>query len=204
MMSTRFAVPVLLLALAATVPTVIHGYAGYVVHDGRSARALPAALADRHGTDRPRDPAWVRETYGSDDWIEREYTRFGQAPLTLFVARTYDLKKVYHHPELGVLRGHDFERVEVVRVGEQATPLFRLQPQSGAGLALYALHYEGEIVADPMRVQLRSVFTSLVGGRRAMTLFMVFDPQHTPNQPLDGSPAATLLLASLEAFRSSQ
>jgi hypothetical protein len=204
MTSTRFAVPVLLLVLAAAIPTAIHGYAGYLVHDGRSARDLPMALADRYGreSERRRDPAWIRETYGSDDWIEREYIRFGEAPLTLFVARTYDLKKVYHHPELGVLRGRDFQRREVVRVGPADAPLFVLRSESGSGLALYALLYDDAPVADPIRVQIRSVLTSLVGGRRAMTLFMVFDPQGPSNQPIDGSPAAMLLLASLEAFRS--
>jgi hypothetical protein len=204
MTSTRFAAPVLLLVLGAAIPTAIHGYAGYVVQDGRSARSLPAALAERHGTDRPRDPAWVRETYGSDAWIEREYTRFGQPPLTLFVARTYDLKKVYHHPELGVLRGRDFERVHVERLGPNATPVFVLRPQTGPGLAVYALMYDDELVADPIRVQVRSVFESLLGGRRPMTLFMVHDLQYAPNQPLDGAPASTLLLASIEAFRSTQ
>jgi hypothetical protein len=206
MTSTRYAIPTLLLALAAAVPTAIHGYAGYVVRDGRSAADVPMALADRvaRDPDRTRDPAWIRSTYGSEDWIEREYVRPGEAPVTLFVARTYDLKKVYHHPELGVLRGNDFERTHVERLGPAATPVFVLRPQTGQGLALYALLYEGEPVESPMLVQVRSVVTSLVGGRRPMTLVMVHDARQPTTQSLDGTPAATLLLASLEAFRSAR
>lgn len=184
-----------LLALAC-VPTVLHSYMVTPVGDGRSVAALPLQLNGLEGRPSGRSPAWVLDAYGTSDFIERQY---GPA-LTLFVARSYDAKSLYHHPELGVAHGESYERAVVVRRSQRPEiPLFVLQ---GAGdrLSVYALIYSGEFIEHPIRFQLRNAFALLVRPRALMTLFFV------RAKPGHASPAATtsqaeaLLLAAVDSF----
>ncbi len=57
-------------------------------------------------TNRPAD--WGRRRFESQDWTERRYVSGGDQ-VVLTVVRSFDLKALYHHPELAVAYGADFE-----------------------------------------------------------------------------------------------
>ena len=98
--------------------------------------------------------------------------------MTLTVVRSYDLKALYHHPELAVAYGTSFEgaRVEVLP-GSPDIPVHVLRTGRESGpAAMYVLHYDDRFVSDPILFQIRTAGELLFKGRRAMTLFFVRDP----------------------------
>jgi hypothetical protein len=200
MLSTRFAVPVAALLALAAVPTVIHSYFDTSVHDGRTARAIPAALAGEEGTDAKRRANWGHDRFASDDWIDRRYS--GPPEVKLVVARSFDAKKLYHHPELAADYGEGYEAAEAIRLpGRSDIPVYLLRGgrANRERMALYALQYADGYVEDPIRFQLRTSFRSLFSRRMAMTLF--FAAQHLPaGTEVHSSRAATLLVNAIEAF----
>lgn len=200
MFSTRFAAPVLVLLALAAVPTVIHSYFDSSVHDGRSARAIPARLAGEIGADAKRRADWGVDRFASDDWIDRRYATPGEVKLV--VARSFDAKKLYHHPELAVDYGEGYSTTETLRFPQRSdVPVHVLRGgvNNSRRVALYTLHYDEGYVDDPIRFQLRTSIQSLFSRRRAMTLF--FAAQDLPEgAAIESSPAASLLLAAMDAF----
>ena len=183
-----------LLALAC-VPTILHSYMGATLEDGRTAAAVPARLngLDGHPTD--RSAAWVLDKYGATDFIERQYG----PDTTLFVARSYDAKRIYHHPEHGVARGDGYERATLTRLpARPEVPLFVLKGSQDR-LSVYTLLYQDEFVSDPIRFQLRNAFTSLIRPRMPMTLFFVRG-RGEQTRAAGMSSAETLLLAAVDGF----
>jgi hypothetical protein len=200
MLSTRFAVPVIVLLALAAIPTVIHSYFDSSVHDGRSARAIPAQLGGEFGIDAKRRANWGDERFASDDWVDR---RYGRSPeVKLVVARSFDAKKLYHHPELAVDYGESYETATTIRLPQRTdipVHVLRRDSSNGSRVALYALHYDDGYVENPILFQLRTSFRSLFSRRMAMTLF--FTAQDLPaDAGVGSSRAAALLIAAIETF----
>ena len=199
MFSTRFAAPVLALLVLAAVPTVIHSYVGSAVTDGRSARDLPMTLGTEHGAPTTRRANWG-DRVSSTDWIERRYV--GPTTVKLFVGRSFDAKKLYHHPELAVDYGPNYAPVTTMRLPQRSdVPVYVLRGrgESANHGALYALHYGDGYVEDPIRFQLRTSFQTLFSRRQPMTLF--FASADLPaGTAIENSAAASVLLAAIEAF----
>ena len=107
-----------MLALAL-VPTIVHSYVGFRAFDGKRSRDVASQLAGLQGVDTGRRAAWVIDNFGTDDFIERRYG----ADVTLFVARSYDPKRLYHHPELGVAYGRRFDSTSVVQEAAGSRPV---------------------------------------------------------------------------------
>lgn len=184
-----------LLALAC-VPTVLHSYMGTTVGDGRSVAAVPTRLNGLEGRPSARSQDWVLDAYGTTDFIERQY---GPA-LTLFVARSYDAKRLYHHPENGIAHGDGYERAILVRTPERPeVPIFVLESARDR-LSVYALLYGDEFVADPIRFQLRTALRLLVRPRGLMTLFFVRGRTGGDTPRAGTAPAEALLLAAIDSF----
>jgi hypothetical protein len=99
-MSTRFAPAVVVLLALTLVPTVIHSYVGLTENDGLKATLIPSQLGERSVVPTDRRPEWVMKNFDSSDWIERRDV--SNADRTLFVVRSFDLKRLYHHPELAI------------------------------------------------------------------------------------------------------
>jgi hypothetical protein len=188
-----------LLALAS-VPTVIHSYIDSSLSDGRTARAIPVRLAGEMGAATTRRANWGDDRLSSSDWIERRYA--GPPAVKLFVARSFDPKRLYHHPELAVDYGPSYGTATTIRLPQRSdvpVHVLRGSGKDGRRVALYTLHYDTGYVDDPILFQLRASFRSLFSRRRAMTLF--FAAQDLPaDGAIESSSAASLLLAAMEAF----
>ena len=202
MIAPRFSAAAAVLLGLALVPTVIHDYIGLSIDDGRVTTAVDFQLAGLTGNATGRKSSWVTQKFASDDWMERWYTGENER-IQLLVVRSYDLKRLYHHPELAIVQTDDFASRGVVRLADNRNvPIHVLESSrtSGQGLAMYALHYDKEFVDDAVRFQLRTAASLLVGGRRQMTLFFVHDAEVPPEAPLDSLPATRLLFASIDGF----
>jgi len=201
MMSSKYAPAVGLVLLLALVPTIIHSYAGLVVTDDLEVSAIPLTLDGYAGAPTKRSADWGERRFDSHDWMEREYTAGGDS-VVLTVVRSYDLKALYHHPELAVayhFASFADSRVERLQQRE-GIPVHVLSGGESGPVGLYVLYYDGEFVADPIRFQIRTAGELLFTGRKAMTLFFVRDDT-IPNgaDPLE-LPAATLLTSAIDAF----
>lgn len=173
MISRRYALPLLVVLAVALLPTVQHGYLGYTAESAKvTQESLPAAVAGISGAPRVRTGGWMTSTYAADSWAERTYAPAAQRQVSLFVARGFDLKKLYHHPELGVLRGNSFQPLRTAEV--DGRPVHVLQNVGDGDSAVYALIYEDEWVGNPYWLQASSAVTSLWTGRRPLTLVFAY------------------------------
>lgn len=201
MISHRFApITVALLALAL-IPTVIHSYRGLTVDDGLRVSATPEVLAGMPSRPTDRKARWVEANLASTDWFERTY-RVGTEDVRLFAARSYDAKRLYHHPELALLRGMELEPAGRARLpGRPDVPIHVLSTSRGGrkGLAVYTLLHEGRYVENPVLFQIKTSAELLFSGRRPMTLFMASDLAGS-TRLIDKAPAVAVLTAAIQAF----
>ena len=201
MISPRYAVPVAVLLGLALVPTVIHSYRGATRDDGLRAGAIADTLDGSASTPTERRSAWVQKNFDTGDWIERTYVVDGTA-VTLFVARGYDAKRFYHHPELAVLRGTQAVAAGVTRTrAHPDIPIHVLETEQKdrRGIAVYALRYDDRYIDNPLLFQLRTSLELLVSGRKPLTLFMA-SALAGSRDTLDEAPAVRLLLAAIDSF----
>ncbi len=202
MISSRYVVPVILLVSMALVPTVIHSYMHAREEDGRIAANISTTLDGISSQPFTRhNAAWVMDMYASDDWIERIYQAVGGHKIRLFVARSYDHKSLYHHPELGLSHGNDLEASGVVILaGEQEIPVHLFRARNGRGVVAYVLLYAGKFIRDPLKHQIRDSLKLLVSPRRQMTMFYVVDESVLPRQAFTETASARLLVSAIRSF----
>ena len=201
MLSSRYAPAVCVALLVVLVPTIIHSYARIVVNDGHSTASIPATLSSYTGTATRRGADWGKDHFDSDDWFERQYTAAGDS-VVLTVVRSYDLKALYHHPELAVAyRFANFDRHTTETPADRPDmPVHVLTSNESRAVGLYLLHYDGRFVADPIRFQLRTAGELLFSGRKPMTLFFVRDDAAAAGVSPLKLPAATLLFEAVSRF----
>lgn len=201
MIAARFAPPTALLLVLAVAPTLIHNYKGLTVDDGLTVTAIQAVLDNLPSRPTNRRSGWGLEHLASEDWMERTY-RVGQEDVRLFAARSYDAKRLYHHPELAVLRGFETRSAGLSTLPgrpEAAIHLLTTSQKGRRGVAAYALLYDGLYVRNPIAFQLRTAVPLMFGGRRAMTLFLASDLSGSLDR-LDQAPAVKVLAAAIQAF----
>jgi hypothetical protein len=202
MVSSRYAPAVCALVAVALVPTLIHSYAGVRREDGRTTVRIPVVLAGFAGTPSSRDRGWGARRFESTDWTEREYVA-GSNRVLLTVVRSYDLKRLYHHPELDVAYGVPFVAERIERFADRPDmPVHVLRSGLEEGPAAgYVLEYGGEFIADPVRFQIRTTGELLFQGRRPMTVFFARDlNSQSARAPFDSLPSVKLARAAAEAF----
>ena len=135
MISPRFAPAVTILLALALIPTIRNTYVDAHVSDGRTLGAIPFDLAGRPAPPPNGGPAGRPRPLEAEDAIERRYG----PDITLFAARSFDAKQLYHHPELAVAYGRSY-----LGLGRQAgsgpaggaDPLAHRQRRLGAVRAL--------------------------------------------------------------------
>lgn len=201
MIHARHAPTVAVMLGLALVPTVIHSYRGSRLDDAVRTARIATSLEGMNSTPTGRRPGWVQSTFETTDWIERTYVGAG-GEITLFVARSYDAKRLYHHPELALLRGTQTTPAGVVTSRARPdVPLHVIGTSRNMtpGVALYALHYDGGYIDNPVLFQLRTAFELLVSRRKPLTLFMASSLSGAPDTVQD-APATRLLLAAIADF----
>ncbi len=201
MISAKYAPYLVVLLVVALVPTVIHVYAGLEEDDGHHTSQVPAELAGFYSHPTDRREAWGRATFDSHDWFERLYEKDG-ARVRLFVGRSFNQKRLYHHPEIALSRGTDLagERIVTLR-GDPEMPVHLLPYRNGKGLAAYVLIYDGRFIVDPVANQLRNSIWQLFNPRRPMTLFYVVQEEGAAQMQFADTAAATVLRTAVHAFQ---
>lgn len=175
MIARRFFWPTTALLLGALVPTVIHGYLDSTIDDGRRAAMVPDVLGEFIATaPGVHSEAWMWRTFESRDWVERDYRDPGGTVIRLSIVRSYDAKRLYHHPELALTDGIDLESAGTRPA--PGTPEVTVHVLDGAvgPVAAYVLLYGDRAVARPYLFQMRLATEQLFSGRQAMTLFFAF------------------------------
>jgi hypothetical protein len=185
-------------------PTLIHTYGGAVTIDGRHTTTIAETLVGYTSEPSGRNETWGKRRFDSDDWMERRYRAAGDEVI-LTVVRSYDPKKLYHHPELAVAYGGGaaFEPAEVQRFTQRpeiAVHVLRAAPGGTSGLAMYVLHYDGRFVEDPIWFQLRTAGELLFSARKPMTLFFANDVNVPDDADAENLPATSLLFAAIDEF----
>ena len=201
MWSSRYAPAVIVALIVALVPTIIHSYVGLVVTDGRHTATIPTTLLNYSSSPAKRSANWGASHFDSEDWFEREYVANGDR-VVLTVVRSYDLKALYHHPELAVAY-HDakFDRATTETTADRPdVPVHVLTDREAPPVALYVLHYDGRFIADPIRFQLRTAGELLFTGRKPMTLFFVRDDAPPSGAAPLELPARRLLFDAIDQF----
>jgi hypothetical protein len=198
MISTRFAPVVFVLLACALVPVVMHSYVGASRSDGRRLHEIPTTLDGLNGVPTSRNPSWAKGPFDSDEWWERTYG-LGADSVVLTVIRSYDVKSVYHHPELAIARGTPFVSHETVGAAPDR-PLHVLRTRDRRTIAVYALHYDDRFVENPIRFQLRTAGELLIGPRRPMTLFFALQRMAGETSDVTTEAAGRVLFAAIDEF----
>ena len=148
-----------------------------------------------------RQPGWGEETFGSEDWIERVYTDEQGKSLRLFVGRSYDHKRLYHHPELALSYAKDLISAGQLRLpGQPEIPVNLLRNERRPNMAAFVLLYDGKFIDSPISHQLRDSLKQLVSARKPMTLFYIVDDNEPKNSLFIQSAAASLLDKAIKDF----
>ena len=176
MMSTRHAPSVLIIIMLALIPTIIHSYLNLKTGDNLSTRQISQVLGSYESKPTQRQSEWGENTFACYDWIERIYTNQQGKSVRLFVGRSYDHKRLYHHPELALSYGKDLKMVEEIHYSEQPNiPVKLLANEIKPVIAAYALLYDNQFVENAITHQLMSSIIQLITPRKPMTLFYVED-----------------------------
>lgn len=198
----RLAIAAAVLIGLALTPTVMHSYLGLRAEDGYTA-AVPTTLAGLTSRPTDRQAAWVLRTLDSSDWSERHYRKPGGGDITLFIARSYDGKRLYHHPELAVAYGNDLRGAGIVRLpNRDAMPIHVLRgpTELGKGLAVYALLYERAFIDNPYVFELRRAGALLFSPRQPVTLLFAHDREAPADAAVEEALATRVLVAAAESF----
>ena len=201
MISRHSAFVISLLLAIALVPTLIHTYLKLEHDDGLTTSVIPMNLAGLDSAPSGRDADWVREIFSSNDWIERNYILPGSGKIKLFAARSSDLKRLYHHPELAIAYGTSLEYLGIHKQGNVTSyPVHVLKGSSGTAVAAYALLYDGKFLSNPLTFQLQNSWKMLFSPRKKMTLFFVLDNNSDPDLPFGTTVAYRILDDSVKSF----
>lgn len=202
MISLRYAFPVLILLALASIPTVIHTYVQAKSDSGKSVTLIPEVLNGYASKPYARHNAeWVDSMFKSNDWFERIYQSPGESDVRLFVARSYDHKRLYHHPELGLSHGRDLESAGVVALPGKDNILVHLYNHvNGQEFVGYVLLYQGDYVDSPITHQIRNALGQLVSARKPMIIFYVSGYYAEAENEFVQTPAASILSAAIRDF----
>jgi hypothetical protein len=201
MIPTRTALAVALLLMLALIPTVIHSYLGLKTNDSLSVSGIHPVLANFSSEPSSRLPAWGQETFGCYEWFERIYTDEQGKSLRLFVGRSYDHKRLYHHPELAISYGKDLRQRGQIRLPKrQDVPVNVLKNEERHMMAAFALLYDGQFIDNPVTLQIRDSVNALISPRKAMTLFYIADDNASGSREFSQTAASDLLTKAIEDF----
>ncbi len=202
LLSTRYAMSVCILLALALIPTVIHSYIDAKVDDGKSVINIATTLNNYSSVPAKRNTSWGLDVFGSTDWFERDYQDQKYHKVRLFTARSYDHKRLYHHPELALSYGKDLTKQGIVNLpNDSRIPVHLLSNENNTLQAAYVLFYDDQFISDPINHQLGESMRLLVSAGKPMTLFYASQANATGNIPFDQSDMAQLLLLAIQNFQ---
>lgn len=203
MISTRYAVPTLIALALALVPTLLHSYIGAKHNDGKSTHNIATTLGDFSSSPSRRNKQWGKNIYGSDDWFERIYRGRDEGPIRLFVARSYDQKRLYHHPELALSYAQNFTKNSISTLPKYPEiPVYLLSNDDHSMIVAYILMYDGSFIESPIKHQFSESLRLLVSARKPMTLFYASQSGLAPGTIFSQSASASILSLAIQSFQS--
>lgn len=201
-MSFKYSKIVVLLLAITMIPVLIHSYIGAKEIDSYRTDRISTNLGGIQFVSSGRNETWG-DVFASADWIERRSTSANHHNLLLFVARSYNYKRLYHHPELAVLYGKALKNggVKTLKTKDSRDlNVHFLIKQDGNGLAGYCLSYDDKFIENPILFQLSTSIKLLVTERKPMTLFFVYDDSLTSVEEFEKSTAGIVLKSAIEEF----
>lgn len=202
MLATRYSIAVIGLLFIALIPTVIHNYLGLKADENFSVRNISEKLDEFTSKPSSRLPLWGEETFDCYDWIERIYTDENTSNFRLFACKSFDHKRLFHHPELALSYGKSMAKDEIqwLTVDDRKIPVNVLRDANGAGLAAYVLWNDGHFVENPIQYQVKNTLELLVSPKRPMTLFYISDNESRPELSFKKTKTAKLLLKAIQSI----
>ncbi|MHC4952879.1 MAG: hypothetical protein ACYTGZ_03250 [Planctomycetota bacterium] len=207
MISARYAWPLAVLLLVALVPTVRNVYRTPEPHaPGTLAAEMPANL-EGCGKVEPgkHTESWVQEIFGTADFVSRSYEskKIGGS-LSLFAARSYDGKRLFHFPELALTygrpaTGRSIEEIDTEH-GTLPVHVIEFKETNGSHQAVYALLYGSTGVRGPIRFMLGRVPELFAGHKEAMTLVYVQGSADSTKKSALASELRTLIAAACAGY----
>lgn len=182
-LSTRYAVPLLVLLALALVPVMFHSYRTSHYEDCANPGAL---LEPREGT------------------IELEGSRVLQLHFRIY--RSFEPKYLYMRPAANLAERFrtDGRKLKWIDAGDEKLPVYMLYEHSGRAirLAAYTFVYNSRPVAHPFVAQLTSSLTQLFEGTRPLTLFLISGRASRDRLGAMEAAAEEWLIASWNRYRS--
>ena len=201
MLSSRHVTTVLVALCVALVPTVVNSYLGRRVVETPALReALPETLGGSLSSVTERRASTIKKEFGSEDWVERQYMDAAGQSVVVLAVRAYDMKRLYHHPELAISEVK-YERQSLVQVPTPEGPVDVHVLHADSAMAAYVLSYKGRTVGNPYLFQLQVAPELLLLGQRPLT--MVFAEGQAPPEGVDlaSSTVVQQAVAALAAVR---
>ena len=194
MISTRYAISVVIIIMLALIPTVIHSYLDLKIDDNVSTHQISNVLGSYVSKPTQRKQEWGTDTFACYDWIERIYTNQQGKSVRLFVGRSYDHKRLYHHPELALSYGKDLRKIGEMDFTKQPNiHVNLLANETRPVIAAYTLLYDKQFVQNALSHQLMSSIKQLISPRKPMTLFYV-EAENTSAEGLFNETDAAFIL----------
>jgi hypothetical protein len=203
MISTRYAVPAAFILALAMIPTLIHSYLGLTQDDGATVKTINPALDNFTSSLSKRNADYGEETFGSYNWIERIYKNEEGKSIRLFIAKGYDHKRLYHHPELALSYAKGLNsngQIPLASHPEIAVNL--LKNDTKPNMAAYALFYDGKFIDNPISHQVLDSLNLLISARKPMVLFYISDDSPPKNTSFNETTAALLLTKAIASYQS--
>ncbi|MBL1265002.1 hypothetical protein [Candidatus Methylomicrobium oryzae] len=200
MIATRYSLPVIVLFTVALIPTVIHNYMGLTAKDNFSVNRIPVILDSFSSNPSKRLESWGKETFDCHDWIERIYTDDDGHVIRLFAGKSFDHKRLYHHPELALSYGNSMEKENIQLLEGTKIPVNVLRNINSPGLAAYVLWSDGQFIENPIQHQIKDTLKLLISPKKPMTLFYVSDNYSTRETPFEKTHAAKILTQAIQSI----
>ncbi|MFQ5561072.1 MAG: hypothetical protein ACE5FU_10880 [Nitrospinota bacterium] len=195
------------MAALALFPVTIHTYLEVTQNDGRSTAKIKKNLLGLSPLPGKRKPEKVQKQFDTIDWVERKYIAAGGKQILFFAARSFDYKRLYHHPEIALVGSQNISFREVKKIpGLKDHPVHLIYDKDGEqqGIIVFSISVEDTLVGNPYAFQLLNSWKSLFQFKRPMTLFFVYDPSFSPRGVPEESMAVRLLSEAVLDFQAQQ
>ena len=176
MVSARYAPYVFAFLAPAMLVVLLHSYIGLRAEDCSKATSLFAGQSKGPGLFREKR---LGEVFEAERWEEGSLPVPRQGWQANFaVVQSYDAKKLYHRPEMYLIRESTPSRraVEQVKLAEDLVAIHHVYYPASESIVLHAAYlliYDSQPVANPYLAQIRLAPWQIVRGTYPMTLSFV-------------------------------